>query len=194
MKRNAPSTQRNRQPILAVLERVLPASGRVLEVASGSGEHALFFARHLPGLTWQPSDVGAAERASISAWAAEANLEAPIVVDAAAAAWPVAGLAAVVNINMIHISPWAACVGLFRGAGASLARGGVLYLYGPFRQASRPTAPSNEDFARSLEQRDPAWGLRLLEDVVALASEHGFALAEVVDMPANNLSVVFRRE
>jgi cyclopropane fatty-acyl-phospholipid synthase-like methyltransferase len=197
MKQRAPATQRNRQPILSVLERVLPARGRVLEIASGSGEHAVYFASQLPGVTWQPSDVGAAELASISAWAREAklaNLEAPIVVDAAAESWPIAGIDAIVNINMIHISPWASCAGLLRGAGASLARDGVLYLYGPFRRASRPTAPSNEDFDRSLKRRNPAWGVRQLEEVVAVAGENGFALAEVVDMPANNLSVVFARE
>jgi SAM-dependent methyltransferase len=198
---HAPATQRNREPILAVLRRLLPADGTVLEIASGTGEHAVWLAARLPGLLFQPSDPSAAQRASIAAWIESAglgNVRAPLALDAAAAGWEAGAgipsdLAAILCINMIHIAPWPAAQGLVRGAGRALAAGGLLYLYGPFHRGGRPTAPSNEAFDRSLRAQDPAWGVRDLEAVAAEADAAGFALAELVEMPANNLSVVFRR-
>jgi len=187
---------RNREPILAVLKRVLPPAGLVVEVASGSGEHAVFFANGLPALTWQPTDPDAAALASIAAhWAAAhlPNLLEPLRLDATAERWPLARAAAVVCNNMIHIAPWAVSEGLFAGAGRILSAGGVLYLYGPYRIDGRHTAPSNQDFDIWLQAQNPAWGIRDLADVTVLAARHGFALAETVPMPTNNLSVIFRR-
>ena len=190
----APAAQRNQQPILDVLSRVLPARGLVLEIASGSGEHALFFARHLPLIQWQPSDPDAASRRSIDAHAASCPTVRPALdLDVSAAVWPVPIADAVVCINMVHIAPWAACEGLFAGAARLLAAGGVLFLYGPYQRGGRHTAPSNEAFDISLRQRNSAWGVRNLEDVAALGARTGFALTEVVDMPANNHSLVFSR-
>jgi len=186
---------RNRQPILEVLRHRVPSDARVLEIASGAGEHAAFFARALPGVSWRPTDPDAGARASIAAWRAVAdlpNLEAPIALDAAdPASWPVGPVDAVVCINMIHISPWAATEGLMAGAGRLLPTGGQLFMYGPFLEADVPTAPSNLAFDESLRARDAAWGLRRLEDVTALASRHGLRLAERIAMPANNLTLVF---
>lgn len=195
-RRFAPATQRNRDPILAVLRRVLPRSGTVLEIASGSGEHAVYFAEQLPGLTWQPSDPGEAARASIAAWTERSgvrNVVAPRALDAAAEEWPVDRADAVVCINMVHISPWEACTGLMRGAARVLPPGAPLVLYGPFRVGGEHTAPSNAAFDADLKRRDPAWGVRHLEEVVKAASKRHFVLDEVIDMPANNLSVVLRR-
>jgi SAM-dependent methyltransferase len=192
----SPAVARNRDPILAVLRRVLPARGTVLEIASGTGEHAVHFAAGLPHLTWQPTDPDTDALASIAAhraWAQLPNLLAPLVLDACAPSWPVTRGDAVVAINMIHIAPWTAAEGLMAGAGRLLARGGVLYLYGPFKEDGRHTAPSNAAFDASLRARDPRWGVRDLDPVAALASEHGLALAERVAMPANNLSLVFQR-
>jgi SAM-dependent methyltransferase len=192
----APAVARNREPILAVLRRVLPAEGLVLEVASGSGEHAAFFAAALPLLTWQPSDPDPRARASIAAFAeagTAANLLPPLDLDVAAAAWPVALAAAVVCINMIHIAPWSACEALVAGAARALPAGGVLYLYGPYKEEGRHTAPSNEVFDSDLRARDPRWGVRDLGEVTALARRHGFVHQETVTMPANNRSLVFRR-
>lgn len=195
----APATRRNRQPILEVLRRHLPDSGTVLEIASGTGEHASFFARRLPHLGWQPSDADEAMLAVIGRRVAEAdlpNLAAPLVIDAAAEHWNLpAGLAvaAIVNINMIHVAPPAACEGLLAGAARHLAAGGVLYLYGPYKVAGRHTAPSNEAFDRDLRRRDPRWGVRDADDVAALAGACGLDHAETVAMPANNLSLIFRR-
>ena len=193
--RTAPAAARNREPILAVLREVLPATGVVLEIASGSGEHAMWFAQALPGIEWQPSDGDDGARASIAAWRAQAglaNLRAPVALDAAAPeTWPVARADAVVCINMIHIAPWAAAEGLFAGAARVLPAGGVLFLYGPYREGGRHTAPSNEAFDADLRRRNPEWGVRDLDAVTALAARHGFALARRVAMPANNLSVVF---
>ena len=193
--RTAPAAARNREPILAVLREVLPATGVVLEIASGSGEHAMWFAQALPGIEWQPSDGDDGARASIAAWRAQAglaNLRAPVALDAAAPeTWPVARADAVVCVNMIHIAPWAAAEGLFAGAARVLPAGGVLFLYGPYREGGRHTAPSNEAFDADLRRRNPAWGVRDLDAVTALAARHGFALARRVAMPANNLSVVF---
>ena len=196
LRRHAPATERNRDPILAVLQRILPASGTVLEIASGTGEHAVHFARGLPGITWQPSDPDPQGRVSIDAWGAAAelsNLLPAIDLDAAAADWPVDRADAIVCINMIHISPWASTEGLLAGAARLLPPRAPLFLYGPYRRQGVPTAPSNDAFDASLKARDPRWGLRDLETVTALGEKHGFALEEVVEMPANNLSVVFRR-
>lgn len=195
-RRFAPATARNRLPILDVLRPLLPANGLVLEIASGSGEHVIAFARALPDLEWQPSDPSAEARASIAAWlAAEGlpNLRAAIDLDVQKARWPIEAAAAILCINMIHITPWSATEGLMRGAGALLPPGGLLYLYGPFLQQGVPTAPSNVAFNADLRMRDPDWGLRELDDVVECAASHGLRLEQVVAMPANNLSAVFRR-
>lgn len=192
----ASATLRNRDPILDVLRTVLPGRGTVLEIASGSGEHVVHFARHLPNLTFQPSDPDAAALRSIAAWVSQdrlSNIAPPVQLDAAAASWPVKSADAIVCINMIHISPWRATEGLMRGAAALLPAGAPLYLYGPYRRTSVPIEPSNEAFDQSLRSRDPAWGLRVLEDVAALAAANGFSSPEVVAMPANNLSVIFRK-
>lgn len=193
---SAPAALRNRDPILAMLREALPPAGLLLEIASGSGEHALHWARHLPGWTIQPSDADPAARASIDAWAREAppgRLRPALALDAAAAAWPIARADAVLCINMIHIAPWAATPGLLRGAARCLAPGAPLILYGPFRRAGQMLEPSNAAFDASLKQRDPAWGLRGLEEVAAEAAGAGFGPADLHPMPANNLGVVFRR-
>jgi Protein of unknown function (DUF938) len=195
-RRSAPATQRNKEPILGVLLRVLPATGLVLEIASGSGEHALFFAGKLPSLVWQPTDLDEGNRASIAAWREEAalpNLRAPLALDATDERWPVERADAIVNINMIHIAPWRACEGLMRGAARLLPPGAPLVLYGPFRRGGRHTAPSNEAFDRGLRAQDAAWGVRDLDEVAATAAAQGLALDEIVEMPSNNLSVIFRR-
>ncbi|MDX6749899.1 DUF938 domain-containing protein [Geminicoccaceae bacterium 1502E] len=193
---HAPATLRNRDAILTVLHEVLPARGLVLEVASGSGEHVVHFAAALPSLTFQPSDSDPRARLSVAAWAETAglaNLRPPLVLDAAASQWPLAAADAVLCINMIHIAPWSAVEGLVKGAGAILPPGAPLYLYGPFRRHGAHTAPSNAAFDESLRERNPAWGVRDLEDVAALAATAGFSPPTVSAMPANNLSVVFRR-
>ncbi len=195
-RRFAPATQRNRDPILAVLRRVLPPTGTVLEVASGSGEHAVYFAAQLPALTWQPSDDDATARASIAAWVAQealGNVLPPVALDASAEAWPVARVDAVLCCNMVHISPWSSCEGLMRGAGRALPAGGVLVMYGPFRVGGMDTAPSNAAFDADLRRRDARWGVRDLEAVVEEARGRGLDHVETVSMPANNLTVVFRR-
>ena len=192
---HAPATLRNREAILAVLREALPSSGLVLEVASGSGEHAAYFAGALPGLDWQPSDPDPAALASIEAWRSEAqlpNLHPPIMLDAAAA-WPVSKADAILCINMTHISPWEATLGLMDGAGKALRAGGLLYLYGPFLRDEVETAPSNLAFNASLKARDAHWGLRRVEDVIAAAEGQGLTLDQLVEMPANNLSLLFRK-
>jgi SAM-dependent methyltransferase len=191
-----PATQRNRDAILEVLHGVLPPSGLVLEIASGSGEHIVYFANALPGLTFQPSDPEDAARISIAAWTAEtglSNIRPPLAIDVRREPWPIAQTDAMLCINMIHISPWEATQSLMRSAGRILAKGAPLYLYGPYRQQGVVTAESNEAFDASLKSRDPRWGLRHLDDVAALAREAGFSAPKVTPMPANNLSVVFRR-
>lgn len=196
-RRHAPAALRNRQPILEVLRRVLPASGLVLEVASGSGEHAVHFAEALPGLTWQPSDPSPDARSSIAAWIAAAHLDTvrpPIALDAASEDWPIGRADALVCINMVHISPWEATEGMMRGAGRLLPSGAPLVLYGPYRQAGRPLAPSNAAFDQDLRRRDPRWGLRDLDTVAQCAAAQGLELAEVIEMPANNLSAIFRKD
>jgi SAM-dependent methyltransferase len=187
---------RNRAPILDVLKRVLPASGLVVEIASGSGEHAVYFAGALPDISWQPTDFDASALASIAAHRAAAavpNLLSPLRLDTTAQPWPIAQADAVVCNNMIHISPWAVTEGLMGGASRVLRSGGILFLYGPYKIDGRHTAPSNEDFDASLRARNAEWGIRDIGDVTDLAARHGFALAETVPMPANNLSVIFRR-
>jgi SAM-dependent methyltransferase len=195
-RRSAPHVARNAGPIAEVLRAILPPRGLVLEVASGTGEHILHFARDFPKLLWQPSDPEPAALRSIEAWRAESglfNLLPAVSLDARAGDWPVPQADALVCINMIHISPWAATAGLMRGAGRLLEAGAPLCLYGPYRRAAVATAPSNEAFDESLRARDPEWGLRDLEAVVAEAEKHGFTLDRVVEMPANNLSAVFRK-
>lgn len=194
----APATARNREPILAVLQRVLPARAKVLEIASGSGEHAVFFARAVPELDWQPSDPDASARTSIAAWIAHeglANVRAPIEIDVRGASWNAEGAPfdALLSINMIHIAPWEATLGLFAGAARVLRNEGVMFLYGPFMREGRHTAPSNEAFDEWLKQRDAAFGVRDLGEVQAVASAQGFVMREIVDMPANNLSLVFAK-
>jgi hypothetical protein len=193
---SAPAVARNRDPILAVLRRVLPTTGLVLEVASGTGEHAVHFAAALPDIIWQPTDRDGMALRSIAAWHTSANLPnllPPLELDATSPVWPVDRADAVVCINMIHISPWRATEGLMAGAARMLATGGVLYLYGPFMEGGRHTAPSNEAFDASLRAGDPDWGVRNLDDVCSLAAQHGLDFMERVTMPANNLSVVLAR-
>ncbi len=192
----APAAARNREPILRVLRSILPKAGLVLEVASGTGEHIVHFARALPKLTWQPSDPSQVARRSIAAWiAAEGlhNMSPPLALDAMSDSWPVDHAAALICINMIHISPWAATDGLMQGASRILDEGAPLCLYGPFRQSGRLIEPSNAAFDADLRLRDPRWGLRDLDKVTACAASHGLALDRVVDMPANNLTVAFRK-
>ena len=197
-RRHAPATLRNREPILAVLQRQLPAAGLILEVASGSGEHAAFIAPRLPsGLEWQPTEAHADALADIDACSLEAHcsrIRPAIVLNTCAADWPIASAAAVFCANMIHIAPWAAAEGLFRGSARILTDNAPFILYGPFKRDCADTAPSNRTFDEDLRARDPFWGVRCLDtEVVPLAEASGFALHEVVTMPANNLTVIFRR-
>jgi SAM-dependent methyltransferase len=198
---HAPSTARNREPILAVLVRVLPRHGLVLEIGSGTGEHAAWFAPRLAPLEWQPSDVDPDHIASIAAHAAQAaapNLRPPLRLDVTEATWPDAVAAmrpdAIISINMIHIAPWRAAEGLFGGAGRLLPQGAALVLYGPFSIGGRHTAPSNAAFDATLRRQNPDWGVRDLDDVTILARRHALALEEQVAMPANNFSLIFRRD
>lgn len=197
MKKTWPAPERNKGPILELLTRVFPKAGRVLEIASGSGQHVVHFARHLPALEFQPSDVDDDNLESIRAWRRDEalpNVREPVRLDVVAPSWPVAGCDAAFNANLIHIAPWACAEGLFAGLGRVLAAGGVFVLYGPFRVGGAHTAPSNAAFDADLRERDPAWGVRDLEAVEALARQHGLALVERVPMPANNQSLVFTRE
>ncbi len=201
----APAAQRNRDAILQVLRGLLAPDAFVLEIASGSGEHAAHFAAALPDCIFQPSDPDPARRASIDAWAAAsglANMLPALALDALADDWaaddwavPLAMPAAdaVLCLNMIHIAPWAAAVGLVRNAARTLRHGGTLFLYGPFKRGDAHTAPSNAAFDRDLRERNPGWGIRELEAVTALAAGAGFAMPEIVEMPANNLSLLFRK-
>jgi SAM-dependent methyltransferase len=181
--------ERNKGPILEVLKRVLPARGLVLEVASGTGQHVVHFAKALPQLTWQPSDRDPEDLARSLKQQALKNVRAPLALDVLAP-WPIDTADAVVCSNMIHIAPWEAGLALIAGAARTGAK--LLFLYGPYRRRNRPTAPSNEAFDADLRARDPRWGLRELETVVETAERCGFRLDEVVEMPANNLSVVLR--
>ena len=194
-RRVAPHVARNAGPIVEVLRGVLPPTGLVLEVASGTGEHALHFARVFPALTFQPTDPDPLALSSIEAWRSEAsdNLLPPLMLDAAGEDWPVDRADALLCINMVHISPWSATLGLLSGASRVLPAGAPLVLYGAYRRAGVPTAPSNEAFDESLKARNPEWGLRVLEDVVAEAAAVGLSLERVVDMPANNITVILQR-
>jgi hypothetical protein len=193
-RREAPAVARNRDAILAVLRGILPTRGLLLEIASGSGEHALHFAPAFPGLAFQPSDPDADARASIDAWCAGvADIRPALALDATALDWPLAQADAVLCINMIHIAPWSACEGLMRGAARILPPDAPLILYGPFKRGGAHTAPSNAEFDESLRARDPAWGVRDLESVAAAAAAAGFGPPAITSMPANNLIVVFRR-
>jgi hypothetical protein len=194
MKKSAPAALRNREPIREVLARHLPTSGSVLMIAEGSGEHAHYFAQSFPALTWQPTDIDPEALASIEAWRVDsglANLAAPLALDVTSDPWPIARADAITCINMIHISPWEATLGLFAGAARILAPGALLFLYGPYRFGGTFTAPSNEAFDASLRSRDARWGVRDVKDLEAAAT--GFALRELVAMPANNHSLIFRR-
>lgn len=195
-RRSSPSALRNTPPIREVLREVLPVHGRVLEIASGSGEHAVAFAAAFPGLEWQPSDQDPEALASIDAWAAEAglaNLRPALHLDVTRLPWPVAAADAVVCINMLHISPWAATEALMAGAAAVLPAGAPLYIYGAMLVGGRPTSDSNAEFDRSLRSRDPAWGVRDLEAVAAAGKARGLVLERTAAMPAHNLSLVLRR-
>jgi SAM-dependent methyltransferase len=195
VKQHAPATVRNREPIREVLARELPTSGTVVEIASGSGEHAVAFARAFPHLTWQPTDADPSALASIAAWRDEAglsNLAAPLALDVMRP-WPFDRADAITCINMVHIAPWEAALALFANAGRILAPDALLYLYGPYRFDGQFTAPSNAGFDQSLRARDPRWGVRDVRDLTAAALEHGFTLRGTIAMPANNHSLIFRR-
>ena len=197
--RNAPAAERNTSPILDVLKAHLPASGHALEVASGMGQHAATFARRFPDIVWQPSDPDIEARASIAAWAEQAgvhNLLPPLDIDVTHPGWHEAvepPLTAIIAINLMHISPWAVTEGLLRGAGLLLAPGGVLYLYGPYTVGGEHTAQSNVRFEEWLKSLSPEYGVRDMADVEREANTHGLTLSDVVDMPANNFSLVFRK-
>lgn len=203
----APATQRNREPILEVLLQVLPPTGTVLEVSSGTGEHAVFFAPRLPNRKWIPSDPNPVARASIAAWREYCpadNLYPPVALNTCNPVWVVEKnelphvdlkhnpIVAIVNINMIHITPWSACLGLMAGARRILSPGGILYLYGPFKQGGKHSALSNIIFDESLQAQNPEWGVRDLDDVVAVAQAENLLLLKTYNMPANNLSVIFQ--
>lgn len=193
VRKHAPATLRNREAITAVLTDVLPVSGLILEIASGSGEHVAHFARELPGHHWQPSDPDPSALASIAAWTEGlANVRPPIAIDAAAADWGIDHADAMLCINMVHISPWAATLGLLAGAARLLPSDRPLILYGPYRRHGVQTAPSNEAFDDSLRARDPAWGLRHVEAMTEAAAAHGLTFDRLIEMPANNLMLVYR--
>ncbi|CAN5916498.1 DUF938 domain-containing protein [soil metagenome] len=195
VKRFAPSPGRNAGPIREILQRVLPATGTVLEIASGTGQHAIGFAKAFPALTWIPSDPEASSRESIESWRAEAqlpNLEAPLDLDVRGE-WPARRIDAIICINMIHISPWDATQALFVQAGERLAPGEVLFTYGPYRFHGVYGAESNAGFNETLKARDKAWGVRDVDDLKALAKANRLELVETVEMPANNHSLIFRR-
>jgi hypothetical protein len=194
VKRHAPATERNRDVIAQTLACVLPTEGLVLEVASGTGEHVVHFAKMFPALTWQPSDPDPIALASINAWRADSNVPnvRPAMLLDASADWPIAQADAVVCINMTHISPWAATVGLLRNAARLLPQSAVLFIYGPYNQRDVPLADSNAAFDAALRQQNALWGLRFVEDIAAEANVSGLHLDLVIDMPANNLSLIFR--
>jgi Protein of unknown function (DUF938) len=206
-RRYAPATERNREPILAVLQQVLPPTGTILEISSGTGEHAIFMAPQLAPRYWLPSDPNPDARSSIGAWQRFApcdNMYPPIDLDASSSEWSIESgsvpirdltqqpITAIVNINMIHIAPKSAYLGLFAGANRILPIGGILYLYGPFKQGGVHTAPSNAAFDESLRSQNSQWGIRDLEEITTVAQSHNLELQKVYPMPANNLSVVFK--
>ncbi len=193
---SSPSALRNREAIWNILQAFLPEKGMVLEIASGSGEHAIHFAARLPKLIWQPSDPSSKARASIREWSSEKRLEnllSPLDIDVTNEVWPVERADAILAINMVHISPWSATEGLMKGAGKLLPRDGCLILYGPYKQEGREFVESNVDFDNWLRNQDMQWGIRQLEEVAELAAQCSLKLSSVIDMPANNLSVIFRR-
>ena len=195
-RRSAPATVRNREPIAQVLGDWLPASGLVLEIASGTGEHSVFFAERFPKLEWQPSDVHPDALESIAAWQAAAglpNVRAPLVLDASQHDWPIEQADAVLSINMVHISPWSLAIGLIDGAARLLPEGGPLILYGPWLSDAMATAPSNREFDADLKRRDPQWGLRRVEEFAVAARERGLQLVETRQMPANNLMLLLKK-
>lgn len=206
----APATQRNREFILEVLSQVLPSQGTVLEISSGTGEHAVYFASKLKPRKWVPSDPNPTARKSIAAWQEFVNLDnlySPVDINTQSPVWIVEPggnwehqqdllnfpITTIVNINMIHISPWESCLGLMAGASRILPSGGILYMYGPYKRNGEHTAPSNESFDNSLRSQNPSWGVRNLNDVIEVAQNHDLELLQVYEMPANNLSVVYRR-
>ena len=196
MKREAPAAARNRQPILEVLQPRLPEKGLVLEIASGTGEHVVHYAAARPDLTFQPSDPDVDSRASVDDWVRTlglTNVRPALEIDVTRSTWPVEQANAVLCCNMIHIAPWEAAVGLITGAARLLPPGGLLFTYGPYRRGGRHTAPSNEAFDADLRRRNPAWGVRDLETVIELARGAGLSAPEIVEMPANNLSLLFKR-
>ena len=195
-RRSAPAALRNREPIADVLAGWLPASGLVLEIASGTGEHAIFFAERFPQLDWQPSDVHSSALSSIAAWREKAqlpNVLAALAIDAASADWPIDRADAILSINMVHISPWTSALGLLSGAQRLLAPGAPLIMYGPWLKGDVDTVPSNLEFDSELKRRDPEWGLRRVEDFAAAAEERGLGLEATRAMPANNLMLLLRR-
>ena len=203
-RKHAIATERNREPILKVLSEVLPSTGTVLEIASGTGEHAAYFAPRLKPRKWIPSDINPSLHESIIAWIRHSpseNLYQPLKIDASQPVWKVetqelleiSDIVAMVNINMIHISPWSACLGLMAAAGRILQPGGILYLYGPYKQGGEHTAPSNAAFSEYLQEQNPEWGVRNLEDVLEIAKTNNLFLQKTYPMPANNLSVVFKK-
>jgi SAM-dependent methyltransferase len=198
-RQSSPSAARNRGPILTVLTRLLPAQGIVLEIGSGTGEHVACFAKALPGLVWLPSDPDEASRASIEAWIASeglTNIRAPISIDVRERTWGVeddAPFDAIISLNMVHIAPWEAALGLLARAGHLLGPDGILFFYGPFMRGGTHTAPSNASFDLDLRKRDPSWGVRDVDDLVGEAAVHGLELRDVLQMPANNLSLVFTK-
>ncbi len=196
LRQYAPATLRNRDLILGILRDVLPTKGVILEIASGSGEHVVHFARSFPDLVFQPSDREPKSLESVAAWVEAtrvANVLAPTVLDVSQSAWPIASADGIICINMVHISPWEATLGLVKGAAAILPSTAPFYLYGPYKREGFATAPSNQAFDRSLRDRNATWGLRDLEAVAAAAQSVGFSVPTITEMPANNLSVVFRR-
>jgi uncharacterized protein DUF938 len=193
----SPSAERNKEPVAALLRQVLPEEGLVLEVSSGTGQHVVHFAAQMPRLTWQPSEYDEESFISIGHWLASEsppNVRPPLRLDVHDQPWPVSAAAAVMCMNMIHIAPWSAAEALIRGAGAILSAGGVLFLYGPYRRGGEHTSPSNETFDGQLRARNAAWGVRDVEAVAALAAAQGFGAPEIFEMPANNLSLVFRKQ
>src|SRR5579884_1325380 len=194
-RRSAPAALRNRMPIAEVLGEWLPKAGLVLEIASGTGEHVIFFANRFPGLSWQPTDMDRGALASINGWrkaSALPNILDPLALDAGSDEWPIEAADAVLSINMVHIAPWKSALGLLNGSARVLKRGGPLIVYGPWLERGKPVAASNLEFDRQLKSRDAQWGLRTLEDFEAEAVKRYFVLEQVRPMPANNLMLLFR--
>lgn len=198
LRQYSPATQRNRQPILDILKKIIPLSGNILEIASGTGEHAVFFAPHFYPRKWISSDVNSQNIESIKSWkniCAIDNLEFPLILDVTKDDWGIREnlkpITSIVNSNMIHISSWETCIGLMRGAKKILPSGGILYLYGPFKINNQHTSVSNQQFDQSLKRQNPQWGIRNLDDVILVAKENGLIFQEMIKMPANNMSIIF---